>query len=189
MIDLSSFAALGSGGGVKRLIITVSLVLLAFAGVAVGFDWLFGILHAISNWLLALPEPTETWASIIRASAWPACLVYFLSCYRGHIIELLDTLAQRFKKDNVKLGPFEITANAEILDLRPDDQGGSTEIFTREDIRHVGSLLEFIAEPAKRHTLDGWVRENVGPQVSADSFLTEAVYATQRQQAFQALID
>lgn len=174
----------------RRLIVTSGVIAIAaILGAALGFDWLGGGLHILSRWLLDLPEPTDTWADIIKALAWPLVLFYFLSRYRGHVRRVLDTVADRVRTDHrIKMGPFELTAGAQVISLRPEDASESTELFTSEDVKRIDSILEFIAEPANRDSLVEWVRQNVGPTVTIDSFLTDSTYVTQREQAAQALL-
>ena len=180
---------LGSGGPVKVGVTVVTGLLLALAGAATGHDWLGGFLHILSRWLLDLPEPTDTWAGIVKAWAWPLALFYFLSRYRGHVRTVLDTVADRVRTDKtVKLGPFELSAGADVISLKPEEASESTEPLTIEDMLRIDRILEFIAEPANRDILAAWMRQNVGPSVTIDSFLTESTYVTQREQSVQALI-
>lgn len=166
------------------LLLGVATLLPAVAGA----DWVVAILHAISHWLLALPAPTDSWAQIVRAVAWPLVLFYFLSRYRGHVRRVLDTMAERLKKDKVKLGPFELTSDSQVITLDPEDVNESTETFTAQDVERIERFFEFITEQANFGRLADWVSQNVDPNLDIGSFLTEPPYANQREQAFQALI-
>jgi hypothetical protein len=170
------------------LVISVLAIAFAFGMAIAGADVVLGMLHIISRWFMALPSPTEEWAHIVSALAWPLVLAFFLVRYRGYLRRFLDTVAERLKTDKVKLGPFELTPNSEVIALDPEDAAESTETYAPEDIERIERLFEFITEPGEFRKLADWVAQNVDPKLDIGSFLTEPPYATQREQAYQALV-
>lgn len=116
--------------------------------------------------------------------------VLFLEPLSGHVRRVLDTLAERLRTDKrVKLGPFELTADAEVIALDPKESGASTESYSPDDVGRMERMFEFISEPDSFLKLISWVEQNVTPSVNIGDFLTESPYASQREQAYRALIE
>ena len=129
--------------------------------------------------LRAIPAPTESWAKIISALAWPALAAFFVLRYKNFVRNFLTTIADRLERDHLKLGLFEMTPNSEVIALDPDDADESTEHYTPEDITLIERLFEFISEPSGYGKLHEWLGENL-PNVNMSDFLTEPAYSANR---------
>ncbi|MFL6739308.1 MAG: hypothetical protein ACJ8E4_08660 [Sphingomicrobium sp.] len=156
---------------------------------AAGLPILPIFLMIIQRWLAIWPAPTEHFAGLAGDIAWPLVVVYFLTRYSAHLKGFLDTVSERLKRDRVKMGPFELVPNTEVIALDRQAVNQSTETYLPDDIERVERLFEFITEPDNFSRLLEWMAKNVDPDVEVGSFLTEPPYANQREAAYAALID
>lgn len=137
----------------------------------------------VSAVLLAIPAPTEHWASIIGSLAWPGVVVFLVFRFRKYLKSYLETIAERLRRDHVKIGPFELTPNSDVIPLDPEEADTSTEHYEPEDIERIEKIFEFIAETANMRKLEEWVESEVGSSVEIADFVTFPEYAKQREQA------
>lgn len=142
--------------------------------------WLGAVLREI-------PAPTQSWADIIGHIAWPGVVLFLIIRFRIYLRTFLQTIADRLVTDDVKIGPFELTANSEVLVLDADeiDPGGE---FTGDDVTHIEALFEFIADKGNETRIFQWLNENGLHTLDIVDFLTEAIYAEPRAKAYEALI-
>lgn len=141
----------------------------------------------IADVLWALPAPTESWANIIGSLAWPCTTLFVVVRFRRYIRNFLNTLSERLVTDHVKLGPFELTPNSEVirLDGKDDDLDSG---YSVDDQANIELLFEFISEPANDAKLQLWLNEKLGRELSLVDFLTEEPYAEARDRAVSDLM-
>ena len=151
-------------------------------GVMAAAKWFGDVLRAI-------PGPTDAWASIIGDLAWPVVVAFLVIRYRRYLRLVLDTILARLETDHVKLGPFELTPNYEVLRLDPDEVGESTSDYSSEDIVRIEKLCEFIADEANLHKLALWVNDRIDPALIVSDFLTLPEHAIGRAQAYDELVE
>jgi hypothetical protein len=171
------------------LVIFVLIVFFGLVSAAVGAPVILGALNIIAGWLAALPGPTEQWATILSALAWPLAALVILLWQRAPIALAAGKLANRFERDDLEIAGFLKVTNSRFTNLAEHaiQQGaGPTET---EDIRIVKSLLEFAAESdANAGRLRDWISAEFGPTSEPEAFLSEARYAEARKRAKKALI-
>ncbi|MBY0519935.1 MAG: hypothetical protein K2P79_05865, partial [Sphingomonas sp.] len=144
---------------------------------------------SIAAVLRTIPAPTETWASIIGHLAWPAVTLFLIVRFRAYLRLILDTLVSRLPHDNLKFGPFEMTANSEIYVLDPDEADESTYRYETEDIQRIERLFEFISKTENYDKLRSWLNQNVDRKLDVGDFLTLPTYANERQRAVTELAE
>jgi len=137
--------------------------------------------------LREIPAPTQSWADIIGHISWPIMVLFLILRFRAFLRTFLQTLADRLVTDDVKIGPFELTANSEVLVLDANELDPSSE-FTGDDVTHIEALFEFMGEKGNEARISQWLNENGLQTLDIVDFLTEAIYADRRAEAYKALI-
>ena len=146
-------------------------------------------LQTIGSWLRALPGPTEHWATIIAALAWPVAALVIVYILRKPLASAASKLADRFEKDDIEIPGFlKVTGNVPLSTLREGavtEEPGTPEAH---DAKLVESLLEYAGESAGNalRFLE-WIETNIGPNQDPEAFLSETGFAEQRKKAYQAL--
>lgn len=146
------------------------------------------IIQWIASVLNGLPSPTSAWADIVGHLVWPLALVFLIVRFRLYLKRILDTITSRMTTDDFKIGPFEMTANSQVLVLDPDGGQATALGDALDDIDHIDRLLEFIADVDGLAKLKMWVGDKVGTGVDMEDFVTEPTYASDRKDAVAALI-
>lgn len=157
----------------------VAAAFLAVACAAIGYDWLGDVLHIVSNWLLDLPAPTETWADIIKSLAWPTTLLTIVSAFRRPLRTAAFYLARRFKTDHIKAGIFQINAATELIPLNEADR----------DHKRIEALWEFVgASDENWNHLLSWIAQKIATGIEIEDFLAEGMFAPERELAYAQLV-
>lgn len=145
------------------------------------------IIRWVSAILWTLPAPTDSWVELVAALAWPAVAIFTMLRFRLFIRQFLYTLLNRFKTDHVKTPLFELTPNAPVYVLDPDEVDESTEHFSSDDIQRVEAIFEFIAKPAGYFALEKWLNEKFSGALDIEDFVTDPTYANERALAFNEI--
>ena len=146
-------------------------------------------LETFGNWLRAIPGPTEHWATIIAALAWPVAALIIVYILRKPLASAAGKLADRFEKDDIEIPGFlKVTGNVPLSTLKQGavtEQPGTPE---EADAKLVESLLEYAGESsANALKFLAWIESNVGPSQDPEAFLSETGFAEQRKKAYQEL--
>lgn len=137
--------------------------------------------------LWAIPAPTAAWASIIGSLAWPITIAVLIFRFRRYIRIFLNTVADRLVTDHVKIGPFELTPNSQVIRLDGDDTPDDSE-YAPDDLHRMEQLFEFIADPSGDDRLRSWVGQRFNSELELVEFLMDPAYADDRAQAVRDLI-
>lgn len=152
---------------------------------------MLSFLEMIGAWLRALPAPTEHWAAILSAWAWPISALLIVYALRKPVKAAADRLAKRFEKDNIELGNWlKVSSDTSITTLDQDavtEESGTPEAA---DVKLVEGLLEYAGESdEKAMALLRWIESHAGLLVDPEDFLTEPQFAEQRQLAYKTLVE
>ena len=152
---------------------------------------MLSVLKTIGSWLEAIPGPTEHWATILSAWAWPTAALIIAWWLRKPLSEAAHKLAQRFEKDKVEIGNWlKISADTPLTTL--DQQAVTEEPGTVEaaDVRIIEALLEYAGESGEHAgRLVDWISTNAGPTLHPEDFLLEPNFADARKLAYKELIE
>lgn len=161
----------------KKILIALTILLLAeAAGLAIA-PVLIGI---ISGWLLAWPPPTEHFASLLGALAWPSALLLVVYTFRRPLRTAAYYLARRFKTDKLKAGIFEVDAATSLIPLKELDRGQMV----------MERLWEFAgASDDNWDRLLSWIARNIAAGVELEDFLAESIFAPERELAYTELVE
>lgn len=141
----------------------------------------------ISDVLRTLPGPTDAWAEIVGHLAWPTVVVFLVFRFRRYLRIVLNTIADRLVTDHVKLGPFELTPNSEVIVLDGTEPDADSP-YSGDDLDNIERLFEFIGAKDGLDKLDGWIAANLNDRPSVVEMLTTPSYSEARVQAVRALI-
>lgn len=148
-------------------------------------------LKAFGAWLRAIPGPTEHWATIIAAWAWPIAALIIVYMLRKPISRAAEKLADRFENDDIEVPGFlKITGNVPLSTLK---KGAVTEepgTPDEEDAKVVESLLEYAGDKLENSVkLLDWIESEFGYEQDAEAFLYETSFAESRKKAYLELIE
>jgi hypothetical protein len=151
---------------------------------------LLSIFEAFGGWLRAVPGPTEHWATILSAWAWPISLLLAIYHLRSPLRSAADRLADRFAKDDIEIGSWlKLTTHTSLATL---DQNAVTEepgTPEAKDVRIIEALLEFAGDSdAQANRLLAVISEHGGPELDVEEFLTEKRFADLRNKVYVQLI-
>lgn len=151
---------------------------------------MLGVFETIGAWLRAVPGPTEHWATIISALAWPIAALLITFMLRNPITRAADKLADRFENDDIEVPGFlKITGNVPVSTLKEGavtEQPGSPE---EEDAKIIESLFEYAGEAHENvDRLLEWIGTEFGFDFDAEAFLSERGFAEQRKRAYLELV-
>lgn len=163
------------------------LLLEAAAGVAI----LPPLLRILANWLSLLPGPTEHFASVLAAWGWPLAVLLLTWVLRRPLKRAFEVLAERLGRDDVNFWGLSIVAAKGDLKIPLNRQEASSESdsFTPDDAETIERLYEFVGQaPENAGRLVDWVVDNVDRELDPVDFLSEPVFADERQRAYIELI-
>ena len=151
---------------------------------------MLGILQTIGSWLRAIPGPTEHWAAILAAWAWPTALLIAVFYLREPLRRAADKIAERFDGDDIEVGSLlKITKNTSVTTLDEGAVTKATGTVEERDATVVEALLEFAGESdAHANRLLGWIAEYGGATLDAEDFLTDINFANLREKAYIELV-
>ena len=146
--------------------------------------------QAFGDWLRAIPGPTEHWATILSAWAWPTAILIAAYRLRSPILRAADRLAERFGRDDIELGSFlKIAKTTPLTTLDRDavtEERGTSEAH---DVTLVEALLEYAGESdAHAARLLNWISEHGGAALDAEDFLTKPDFAELRKRAYAEFV-
>lgn len=158
--------------------------------VALGFDWVLGALHIISRWLLALPAPSDSWAKLIGAIAWPSAIL-LIAWWLFEPLELAARkLAARFETDDLELGKFLKVTSRPVTTYSPEAVSQQPDSPEAADVNHAEALLEYAAESGEHvENVLNWIFEHVGSDVDVEAFFYDDAFAPQRKAAYIELVE
>ena|GEM_PF-3847432 len=137
---------------------------------------------------MALPAPTEEWASIIGSLAWPLVIVFLVLRFRIFLRAFLEAIAERLPHDDLEFGAFKMSKHTRVVSLAEDDSDGSaSEIHDQEKRRRIETLFEVLGTDDGAEALVRWIVENMPRDIDIEDFLTNDLYDNQRAQALAAL--
>lgn len=148
-------------------------------------------LETFGSWLRAVPGPTEHWATIIAAVAWPVAAMAIVYMLRKPISLAAGKLANRFESDDIEIAGFlKVTGGVPLSTLKKgavtEDAGTPEE----RDAKVVESLLEYAGDSEiNALRLIEWVESHAGPHQDVEAFLDETSFAELRERAYQTLIE
>lgn len=142
-------------------------------------------------WLEAVPGPTEHWATILSAWAWPIAALVIVYWLRRPLGQIANTLAARFQKDDVEIaGWLKLSAERTLSTLDTEAAAENPNDGERKDARIIEGLLEYAGESgANALKLLGWIANHGGPISDPEEFLTGADFAEKRELAYQELVE
>jgi hypothetical protein len=146
-------------------------------------------LELVGGWLRAVPGPTQHWASILSAWAWPVAALVIVYWLRLPLTRAAGALANRFGTDDLDLWGLKMTSGDSQIPL---DRiiAAKESSFAPEDVEIIERLYEFAGD-AKENAgrLEDWISKNVDPRLDPIDFLSEPVFARERQAAYEALVE
>lgn len=174
-----------------------SLLLVIFSGDLT----ILSVLEMVGSWLKALPGPTEHWATIIAAAAWPAALLLIVYWLRAPVAYAAASLARRFEKADLEIaGLVKLKDPHHVTDLKPDAATAKPDKPAQEppvadtaEARNaaiVRALLEYAAESSERAgRLKDWIIAHGVPISDVEAFLSDPPFASLREQAYKELVE
>ena len=161
----------------------VSALVLAFclAAEALGYPIILSVLKIFSGWLEAVPGPTAEWASILAAWGWPLSALLIAYLLKRPLRIAAHHLAKRFEKDRIKVGGLlEIDAATSLIPLND----------AARDVKVIEGMWEFVgASDEAWDQLLTWISTRVAPNVEVEDFLTERIFAPERELAYTELVE
>ncbi|MEO6717096.1 MAG: hypothetical protein ABIM50_07590 [Novosphingobium sp.] len=153
------------------------------------------LLQTISAWFYALPAPTQHFATVLSAWAWPSVVLIIAYFLRNNLGKIAEALAERMRSDHIKVGNFlEMTRNTNVIPLDEDAVAdeighfGASGVVT-SDVKVIERILEFVGEgEANAYRLMDWIAANVDPNLDPVDFLGEPHFANDRKAAYNSLI-
>lgn len=89
------------------------------------------------------------------------------------------------RTDNVKIGIFELTANADVFVLDPSGADESTAEFDPSDIHRIERMFEFVsATEDGLERLQDWLNQSGAETLDVVELLELPIYAGLRERAF-----
>ncbi|GGN51340.1 hypothetical protein GCM10011349_23830 [Novosphingobium indicum] len=88
------------------------------------------------------------------------------------------------QRDHVKLGPFELRPNDDVLVLDPDAAGESTLEYDSDDVQRIERMFEFIDDTEGLCGLTEWLNQSGYQELDIIDFLTLPEYALAREKAW-----
>jgi len=170
--------------------ITLIILIVTLFPVALGFDWVLGTLHIISRWLMALPAPTDGWAKLIGAIAWPSAIL-LIAWWLFEPLELAARkLAARFETDDLELGKLLKVTSRPVTTYSPDAVTQQPDTPEAADVNHAEALLEYAAESSEHvENVLEWIHDHAGAAVDVEAFFYDDAFAPQRKAAYIALVE
>lgn len=152
---------------------------------------MLSLLETIGSWLRAIPGPTEHWATILDAWAWPTAFLLVAFWLRDHIAHGVGKLASRLERDNIQIGNFlKITAETEVTTLDQRAVSDRPDAPESEDARIVEGLLEYAGESAEHAgRIVDWIAKRAGPALEPEEFLVEPNFAELRRLAYTEIVE
>ncbi|WP_296719660.1 hypothetical protein [Erythrobacter sp.] len=146
--------------------------------------------EAFGAFLRAIPGPTEHWATIIAAWAWPTAALTIVYMLRAPISTAAQNLAERFRNDDIELPGFlKVTGGVPLSTLK---EGAVTEepgTPDEDDAKVVESLLEYAGDTFEKFAnLRAWIDAQLGADQDAEAFLYEKSLADTRRRAYEELV-
>lgn len=147
------------------------------------------LLKIIGAWLLAIPAPTASWATIVAAWAWPVAILVIAYWFRKPLEGAAGALAARFANDDIKIGSIlEVTRNTLVVPLDGNAPAAESDVFSAEDRQLIERMLEFVGESdGNEWKLIAWIANNVGSAIEPEAFITQPQFAEQREKAYKEL--
>lgn len=148
-------------------------------------------LQTFGDWLRAIPGPTEHWATILAAWAWPTAILIIAYWLRRPLTDAAHRLAKRFESDNIEVGSWlKVTADTQLKTLDQQSVTEAPDTPEAKDARLIEALLEYAGESeANVDRLLDWIEAHGGTTLSVEAFLTEDRFAEQRKMAYKELIE
>lgn len=148
---------------------------------------LLAVFNAVGDALRAIPAPTQYWAAIISAVAWPGVVLFVTVRYRGSISRILTILIDRLGRDEISIGGVKLTPKTSLIPLDSRDAGSATEPYSPDDVSLIETILEYVADEANFTAMEAWMKHNMPPGTLPPDLLTAPGYATKRLELVRAL--
>lgn len=146
-------------------------------------------LQTIGGWMRAIPGPTEHWATIAAAWAWPAAALVIAWWLRGPLGRAAHRLAERFSTDDISLWGLSVSKDDRKIPLDRDEARERSSSFSPEDVEIIEGLYEFAGNTSERAgRLMDWIAANIDPKLHPLDFLSEPAFAPERKAAYIALV-
>ena len=149
---------------------------------AMGADWLLALLNIVARWLLAWPAPSKEFSEVLAAWAWPSAILILSYILRRPLRIAAHNLSKRFEKDRISVGNglLEIDAATSLIPLNQAERDSQVKEALWE---YGGSSQE------NWNRLVAWLTRNGFPSVEVEDFLSEAIFASERETAYKELTE
>ena len=138
-----------------------------------------------------MPAPTDSWARLIGAIAWPAAILA-IAWWLFEPIELAaKKLAARFETDDVEFGKWvKVTSTKGVATYSATAVTQQPNTPEAADVNHAEALLEYAAESEEQaiKVLE-WIHNHVGPNFDVEAFFQDDAFAPKRSEAYIELIE
>lgn len=147
------------------------------------------VLKIIGAWLLAIPAPTASWATIVAAWAWPVAILVIAYWFRKPLEGAAGALAARFANDDIKIANMlEVTRNTRVVPLDKNAGAAGSSDLSASDRELIEHMLEFVGESDENEAkLIEWIATNIGSAIEPEAFITQPQFAEQREKAYKEL--
>lgn len=171
------------------LIIALLTLSLAVFCAVIGADWMLVVLGIVRQWLLTVPSPTEHFATLLGAFAWPLAILLVVWWLKRPIQHAATKLAERFEHDDVEVPGWLKVTNKQVATYSPEAVAQQPAAPEKADVNHAEALLEYASNPGAANKVIDWIWNNVGSNCDIEAFFGDPMFAEEREAAYKELIE